>query len=371
MAGNREKKQKKKKSFGGVILLLIIIFALIYIIASKVYTDYKNYNAVMDAADTAVVAVNIPSGSTTTGIAQILYENGIIPDVKRFKLKSRLNGLDGTFQAGDYELSPSMSTEEIMELLQNGRRAEVSFTIPEGYTVRDTAEKLAEYGLIGSAEEFYAACEEDWDSEFWFLRGVEVPADPSGTVSAKANRLEGFLYPETYRVPVGATAHDIVERMLTQFDSVFTPLWQDAGGTEGGAVNGLNVQEMMTLASLVERESKAATDRDKIASVIYNRLEIGMKLQIDATVLYALGEWKERVYYSDLEVDSPYNTYRYEGLPAGPIASAGKASIEAAINPASTDYIYYVLKGDGSGEHNFAEDAATFEQYKQEYLNSL
>ena len=128
---------------------------------------------------------------------------------------------------------------------------------------------------------------------------------------------------------------------------------------------------MVTLASLVERESKAPTDRDKIASVIYNRLGIPMKLQIDATVLYALGEWKERVYYSDLEVDSPDNTYRYEGLPVGPIASPGKASIEAAIYPASTEYIYYVLKGDGSGEHNFAEDAATFEQYKQEYLNSL
>ena len=371
MAGRREKKETKKKGFGGVILLLILIFALAYIIASKVYTDYKNYNAVMDASDTALVSVNIPSGSTTTSIAEILYENGIIPNVKKFKLKSRLNGLDGTFQAGDYQFSPSMSTEEIMELLQNGRRAEVSFTIPEGYTVKDTAEKLVEEGMIADPEEFYEACEEDWEDVFWFLNGIDVPEDPSGTVSEKANRLEGFLYPETYRVPVGATAHEIVERMLTQFDAVFTPLWQAAGGTEGGTVNGLSVQEMVTLASLVERESKAATDRDKIASVIYNRLDIGMKLQIDATVLYALGEWKDRVLYSDLEVDSPYNTYRYAGLPVGPIASAGKASIEAAIEPASTDYIYYVLKGDGSGEHNFAEDAATFEKYKQEYLNSL
>ena len=369
MAGKREK--KKKSGFGLFVLILLIVFALIYIITSKVYTDYKNYNAVLDPQNDAYIAVTIPPGSTTTGIAEILYDSGVIPDAKKFKLKSRLNGLDGTFQAGDYQFSPSMSTEEIMELLQNGRRAEVSFTIPEGYTVKDTAEKLAEEGMIASADEFYAACEEDWEDMFWFLEGIDVPEDPSGTVSAKANRLEGFLYPETYRVPVGASAHDIVERMLDQFNAVFTPLWNDAGGTEGGTVNGLTVQEMMTLASLVERESKAATDRDKIASVIYNRLNIGMKLQIDATVLYALGEWKDRVLYSDLEVDSPYNTYRYAGLPVGPIASAGKASIEAAINPATTDYIYYVLKGDGSGEHNFAEDAATFEQYKAEYLNSL
>ena len=368
MAGKREK--KKKGGAGFIILLLLVVFALIYIIASKVYSDSKNYDVALDPSDTASVAVTIPPGSTTTGIAEILYENGIIPDVKRFKQKSRLNNLDGTFQAGDYQFSPSMTTSESMELLQNGRRAEVSFTIPEGYTIRDTAEKLVEEGMIASADEFYAACEEDWDETFWFLKDISVPEDPSGTVSAKANRLEGFLYPETYRVPVGATAHDIVERMLTQFDTVFTPLWNDAGGTEGW-VNGFTVQEMVTLASLVERESKAPTDRDKIASVIYNRLGIPMKLQIDATVLYALGEWKERVYYSDLEVDSPYNTYRYEGLPVGPIASPGKASIEAAIYPASTEYIYYVLKGDGSGEHNFAEDAATFEQYKQEYLNSL
>ncbi len=368
MAGRRE---KKKKGGGVIIVLLLVVFSLIYIIASKVYTDYKNYNAVMDAADTGMYAVNIPSGSTTTGIAQILYDNGIIPDVKRFKLKSRLNELDGTFQAGDYQFSPSMSTEEIMALLQNGRNAEVSFTIPEGYTVKATAEKLAEEGLIASPEDFYAACEEDWEEKYWFLDGVTNEEDPSGTVSAKANRLEGFLYPETYRVPVGATARDIVERMLDQFDTVFTPLWEQAGGTRGGTVNGLTVHEMVTLASLVERESKAATDRDKIASVIYNRLDIGMKLQIDATVLYALGEWKDRVLYSDLEKDSPYNTYYYAGLPVGPIASSGKASLEAAMNPASTDYIYYVLKGDGSGEHNFAEDAATFEQYKAEYLNSL
>ena len=369
MAGRREK--KKKGGLKIVILLLIVIFVLVYIIASKVYTDYKKYDVALDPANTEMISVSIPAGSTTTSIAQILYDNGIIPDVKKFKMKSRLNGLDGTFQAGDYQFSPSMTTSEIMDLLQNGRKAEVSFTIPEGYTIKDTAEKLAEEGLIASPEEFYAACEEDWESVFWFLNGVTNEADPSGTVSAKANRLEGFLYPETYRVPVGAAAHDIVERMLSQFDAVFTPLWQEAGGTDGGTVNGLTVHEMVTLASLVERESKAATDRDKIASVIYNRLNIGMKLQIDATVLYALGEWKDRVYYSDLEVDSPYNTYAYAGLPVGPICSSGEASIEGALYPATTNYIYYVLKGDGSGEHNFAEDAATFEQYKAEYLNSL
>ncbi len=367
MAGKREK--KKKGGAGIVILILLIVFALAYIIASKVYTDYKNYNAVLDPADTNLYSVNIPSGATTTKIAQILYDSGIIPDPKKFKMKSRLNELDGTFQAGDYQFSPSMSTEELMQLLQNGRNATVNFTIPEGYTVKQTAEKLVEEGMIADVSEFYAACEKDWD--YWFLKGAEDREEPSGAVSPRANRLEGFLYPETYEVYVGASAEDIVKRMLDQFDRVFTPIWEGAGGTPDGRVNGLSLQEIVTVASLIERESKAATDRDKISSVIYNRLDIGMPLQIDATVLYALGEWKDRVLYSDLEVDSPYNTYKYAGIPAGPIASAGKASLEAAAAPASTDYIYYVLKGDGSGEHNFAEDYATFEKYKQEYLNSL
>ena len=145
MAGRREK--KKKGGLKIVILLLIVIFVLIYIIASKVYTDYKKYDVALDPANTEMISVNIPAGSTTTSIAQILYDNGIIPDVKKFKMKSRLNGLDGTFQAGDYQFSPSMTTSEIMDLLQNGRKAEVSFTIPEGYTIKDTAEKLAEEGL--------------------------------------------------------------------------------------------------------------------------------------------------------------------------------------------------------------------------------
>ena len=162
MAGRREK--KKKGGLKIVILLLIVIFVLIYIIASKVYTDYKKYDVALDPANTEMISVSIPAGSTTTSIAQILYDNGIIPDVKKFKMKSRLNGLDGTFQAGDYQFSPSMTTSEIMDLLQNGRKAEVSFTIPEGYTIKDTAEKLAEEGLIASPEDFYAACEEDWES---------------------------------------------------------------------------------------------------------------------------------------------------------------------------------------------------------------
>lgn len=371
MAGKREKKSKKKKGAGIIIVILLLIFALSYIVASKVFSDYKNYNAVLDPSDTELVAVNIPSGATTSSIASILYESGIIGDEKKFKMKSRLNDLDGTFQAGDYLFSPAMSTEEIMETLQTGKVAVTTFTIPEGYTVKQTAEKLAEDGLIASPEEFYAACEKDWD--YWFLDGVTAPEDPTGTVSEKANRLEGYLFPETYQIYIGASAEDIAGRMLSQFDKVFTPLWEEAGGekTAASRVNGLTSREIATMSSLIERESKVTTDRDKIASVMYNRLDIGMKLQIDATVLYAMGEWKERVYYSDLETPSPYNTYYVSGLPAGPICSSGKASLEAALYPATTNYIYYVLKGDGSGEHNFAENAAQFEQYKQEYLNSL
>ncbi len=363
----RAKEKKKRGGFGLFVLILLIIFALAYILASKVYVEYKEYNAVFDPLTTERYSINIPSGASTTRIAQILEESGIIEDAKRFKLKARLNELDGSFQAGDYHLSPSMSTEEIMKILQDGHNETVRFTIPEGYTIVQTAEKLVEDGMIASVDEFYDACARDWD--YWFLKDVEAKDEPTGTVPAEANRLEGFLFPETYEVYLGATPKQIVQRMLDQFDEVFTPLWEAASKAQGTElVNGLTIPELVAAASLIERESKVAEDRPLIASVIYNRIDAGMRLEIDATVLYAMGEWKDRVTYADLEVESPYNTYQIAGLPVGPICSMGKAALEAVIEPADTQYYYYVLKPDGTGAHNFAEDYNTFLVYKDQYL---
>lgn len=353
---------RKKRGKGLIIAALLAVFALAYIVASHVYSDLLNYNEAADPGDTGVYSVTIPQGASTQKIAEILHESGIIADIRKFKLKSRLSGLDGKFQAGEYSLSPSMLTEEIMALLQSGKSVTVRFTVPEGLTVKQTAEKLVSEGIVASEEDFYAACASDWD--YWFLEGISASAGPGGSVPAEANRLEGFLFPETYEVYEQAPAEDVVRVMLEQFDKVFTPLYEASDKS-------LSVHDAATVASLIERESRIDGERDEIASVIYNRIDIGMPLQIDATVLYALGEWKDRVLYSDLEVDSPYNTYKYAGIPAGPIASAGEASLSAALEPADSDYLYYVLKADGSGEHNFAEDYETFLKYRDEYRKSV
>lgn len=343
-------------------LLLFILFMMV-VLANNVFMKYYEYDEAFNSSDTTAVAVTIPSGASTERIANILYEEGIIGDVKAFKLKSRLNNLDGTFQAGDYSFSPSMTTSEIMSRLQSGHYETARFTIPEGYTIRQTAAKLKELGFISDEQEFYKACEDDYDYEFlsWFEEGQP---DPTGTVSAKANKLEGFLFPDTYEVFVGATPHQIIDKMLARFEDVY----EEVGGFSTDS--GLGINEIVTIASLIEKEAKVDKERPLVSSVIFNRLNLDMKLQFCSTVIYSLGEWKARLLYSDLEVESPYNTYKYADLPPGPIASPGRASLEAALKPERTDYLYFVLKGDGSGEHNFAKDYNSFANYKEDYLNT-
>lgn len=357
--------RKKKSRLVPVLILLLIFSAITFILVRNHLVSSKNYDEVFDPSSDQSFLINIPSGASTKRISQILEESGIIESAWKFSLKARLNELDGKFQAGDYMLSASMSTTKIMEQLQCGKSATVKFTIPEGYTIRQTAAKLVEQGMLSDVQQFYDACADDYNYEF--LDGIEAEPDPSGTLDARQNRLEGFLFPSTYEIYPGTDAHGIIDRMLKQYEIVYEKCRE---GLDDRAA-ALSAREIATLASLIEKESAVDKDRALISSVIYNRLKKGMLLQIDATVLYSLGEWKDRVLYKDLEIDSPYNTYKYEGLPVGPISSSGEASIYAALHPETSKYIYYVLKPDKSGAHNFAEDYKTFEKYKQEYLNSV
>ncbi len=372
MQGTRSQKKKKRSKGPVILLVLLVLLVICFAVGSRVYKNkmeyYRNFNEAFDPNSDAEIDFVVPSGSGTQKIANMLESDGLIADATTFRMKSRLCGYDGTWQAGSFKLSPSMTTEEIVEKLQNAMAETVRFTIPEGYTVKQIGEKLAKDGLIDSPEDFYEACEGEFVYEF--LDGVEAQyEDPTGTVSAQANRLEGYLFPSTYEVYTDATPKEIAGTMLRQFDKVYSELVSKY--PESDALQNYSMQEIVTIASLIERETRVDADRPLVASVIYNRLNKKMKLQLDCTIQYALGEVKERVLYSDLEIDSPYNTYKIDGIPAAPIASPGKASIEAAINPENTKYIYYVLKPDGSGAHNFAETDAQFQKYKQEYLNSL
>ena len=342
----------KKKGTGKKIAILLIAVIVIGIAAGGVYIGSLN-KAYQPDSDRMVI-VEVPQGSSTSSIAEILEEKGVIGSASKFKMKSKLSGNDGKYLAGVYELSASMTPEKIMNKLMSGEQEQTKLTIPEGYTLSQIAQTVEKAGIC-TADEFL---NETQNGEFDY-RFMEY-------TGSGEKRLEGFLYPETYFVPSGMSAHDVVNMMLRQFDSVFT----DEYYSHAAELN-LTPRDIITVASMIQRETRVESEGAKVASVIYNRLAIGMKLQIDATVQYALGSQKDRLTYSDLKIDSPYNTYIVEGLPAGPICQPHESAIKAALYPETTDYLFYVLKPDGSGEHNFAVTDTEFETYRQQYLSSL
>ena len=335
---------KKRKSGRTVLSILFVLIIIFGVCAVFVYSGIKNYNNAADPTDNTIIEIDIEPGSGTTRIGRVLEEAGLIKSANIFKFKTKFNGLDGKYQAGHYSLTPSMTMDQIMELLQLGKLEEISFTIPEGYTLTQVGEKLVADGIVGSFEEFTAALEKDYDYSFLPKTGYAV-----GKLSAKANRLEGYLYPETYRVNTGADATVVVNTMLSYFKSHVYDKMQSK------IPSGYTMHDIVTLASMIEEECGADKDRKTISGVFWNRLHDGMRLQSDVTIHYVIGNDK-----FDKDLDSPFNTYKVDGLPAGPICSPSLKSIEAAVEPESHNYYYFVLKGDGTGECNFAE---TYEEH--------
>ena len=358
----------KKRGSGLKILALIAMLALaagIFVLNRINY--YKNFDEAFDPSDGSVVSFTIERGSGYNTIGRDLEAAGLIKDAKTFAYKTRLLGLGSKYQAGDFLLSPSMTLGEIMEELQDAKKETVRFTIPEGMCITEVAEKLASEGVISSAGEFYEALDSFDASGYWFMDGVksEYP-DPSGSVSAKANRFEGFLFPETYDVYADASASDVIKRMLDQFGKEFGTELQDKL-----KASGKDIKEIVTMASLIERETRDDSERPLIASVIVNRLKAGMPLQIDATQQYILGDPKALLSTEDTLIASPYNSYTNKGLPPGPIASPGIASIKAALEPADSDYLFYVLKSYGGDSHNFSASYEEFLKNKADYQKTI
>lgn len=360
----------KKKNTGRTVLTVLLALVLLLAIAAVVgINSIKNYDKPLDSSFQGTVDFVIPKGASTTKIGTLLEEAGIIKSANTFKLKSKLNKLDGKFQAGEYELSPAMGMNEIMQKIQDGKRETVKFTVKEGMNIRQLANMLEEQGLC-KKHDFYKSLEED-SFDYWFVPLLEEKyGDPTGEVSAKANRFEGFLYPDTYEIYVGASARNIINKMLGQFSKVFTDELRKKMDEKG-----LSVQEVLSIASIIEKEIRVDKERVLCASVIYNRLntnKTGKLLQMDATIQYMLGnDENHRVLYKDLEIDNPYNTYKYPGLTPGPICSPGKACIEAALNPADTNYLYYVVSTKGDGSHKFTASYNEHQQNANQYHESL
>lgn len=299
------------------------------------------------AAEEAI-RITIEPGTGTAGIADMLEKQGIIKNSFLFVSYLKWKSEGSRFQAGIYDLNPGATYDDIIAKLNTGDvvKAEmIRFTIPEGFTVKQMAEKLAAEGLADQ-ETFLSIADKATGLSGELL--ADIPEDDRLTY-----RLEGYLFPETYEMEKGSTEQDIVARM---FEETGKRLQSIEDFDQKLTTSGLTLNELMTIASLVEREVVADSERSMVAGVIYNRLKADMKLEIDATVQYVLDKPKERLLYSDLRsVDSPYNTYLYAGLPPGPIAAPSLKSVEAALEPAASEYLFYVTKKDGSGEHLFAK----------------
>lgn len=336
------------KILKGFIVFLII--TLLILGGSKYYYEI-NTKAISTDGDIENKQIEIPSGSTTSEIANILKENNLIRNENVFRLASRLKGTEGKLKAGFYNFNTTMTPEEILDNLAQGGKSGHTFkiTIPEGFTIEKIAEKLEGNNIVDK-EKFIKLTYDikKFSKEYDFLKNI-----PEGI------NMEGYLYPATYEMYEDSTEEDIINKMLEEFNNKYKKIIE-----KSKIPLDLNTHEFITLASLVEREAKVDKDRALVSSVIYNRLKIDMPLQIDATIQYALDSRKEKLTYDDLEIESIYNTYKNKGLPIGPISSPGLESIKASLNPEETNYIFYVLKKDGSGEHFFTDDYNEFLKVK-------
>jgi UPF0755 protein len=295
----------------------------------------------------AAVKVDIVPGTSVAGVAAQLDDQGVISSARIFRLYLKVKGGAGAIQAGEYELRENLSMGDAQAALRRGPSIRFEkLVVPEGLTLDQIADRVG--AVPGrSRDKFLAVAKSGAVRSRW---------QPPGQ-----NSLEGILFPDTYLLTDKEDETAIVRRLVGRFEEVAS----EVGLSDAAGPTGLSPYQMVVAASLVESEAKVPEDRRLIASVIQNRLQKGMRLQIDATVLYALGKHKERVLYKDLEIDSPYNTYRIDGLPPTPISAVGKASLEAMLHPADTTFLYYVLS-DKNGKHAFATTFSEFEAFKAE-----
>ena len=354
MCGRRSR--KKEFPFGIVMISLLVVFAMIGVGVGYwflVRSDTRTVDSEL-IVDGGAISVEIPTGTSVAGIAEILDDAGVISGTTVFRVQVRLADADETLLAGTYNMYAGMSYADIITLLQTGppRRDVVTVTIPEGRSI-DRMALILEEDLSFSAAEFIEIAQNsapEFALEFPFL------------VGAFDDSLEGYLFPDTYEFFEEASAHEVITLMLRRFESV----WNGLDNPTGPAAS-MTPAELVVIASLVEMESSLERERPLVSSVIYNRLAINRKLQFCSTVQFLIpGEERQRLRltYAQTQVPSPYNTYMNVGLPPGPISNPGRQALSAALHPADTDYIYFVLTGT-DGSQTFASNSADFNRARQ------
>ncbi|WP_099950468.1 endolytic transglycosylase MltG [Ezakiella peruensis] len=332
-------------------LLLAIVFAAIF--------GFKAYNKSMykpvDINDTNLYEFSISKGSSLSTVASSLYDMNLIKNGSAFISRVEELGLESEIQSGKFKLSRSMDVDQVINELTKKPEVDmagsVKLVIPEGFERKLIAARIEELGL-GSSQKFMELTEDKgiYEEEFPFLKTL-----PQG------QSLEGFLFPATYEVSASEGEESLIKRMLTAFDVRMEQNFNQ------GSYNGLDLNQMITLASIIEREIKIDDERPLASSVFYNRINQGMRLQSCATVQYIIGERKAVLTNEETKIDSPYNTYINEGLPPAPIASPGMKSIMAAINPADTEYLFFVKTGE-DGSHSFSKTYEEHLEHKKDMI---
>ncbi|TFD92367.1 endolytic transglycosylase MltG [Jeotgalibacillus sp. R-1-5s-1] len=379
---NLQERKKEAKKVRKIVFILSVI--LLFLTAGLVLGGYSYVSAALEPVDPEseeAIPVEIPIGSSVDSITAELEENGVIKDAQVFKYYLKFNN-ESEFQAGTYEFTPAMTLDEITQSLKTGKiyhEPIFNVTIPEGLTLEQIAGVIEE-NTNYTEEEFM---EKVTDPAFIQTLKDTYPELITADVDNENIKmtLEGYLFPATYpfyeeNPSLESIITQMVDAMYNNVSPYLATLPEFTAGDYTGATDGgegekvMDVHDVLTMASLLEREATASTDRSMIAGIFYNRLEEGMPLQTDPTVLYAKGEWNDRVLFEDLEIQDPYNTYQNQGLPPGPIAAPGLASIEAALNPEASDYFYFLTSAE-DGAMYYSETLEEHEQKAEQYIYSV
>lgn len=324
------------------VFLIILISSILVISLALIIISLVHYFSRQERD------IKIYSDYSVTEITKVLSQNQVIRFELPFKIILKIKGTDRIIQGGEYEFYKNLSYSETLEILESAPRVEnYKMTIPEGYTVGEIANLLEEKTLITKSNFLKEAGKNNYSKDF-------LKDNPT-------NSLEGYLFPKTYIFSPSTSAHSLIQMMLDQFREEIARL--DFNTTKGKSYN---LHQIVTIGSLVEEEVKIPQERVLVSAVIYNRLDKGMKLEIDATVQYVLPQRKNKLTYADLQIKSAYNTYLHKGLPPGPISNPGIDSLKAVLNPANVDYLYYVLVDEKKGRHAFTNSYEEFLKLKSQ-----
>lgn len=335
---------------GKIIKIIVAVFLLVI---SIIFVFFINYNSVINKplkSTSDTLAITVESGEGFNSLLNKLNNQGNLRNLTYIKINEKLHKQDYSIIPGSYEINSDISLSELLKLLQTEdlEKNQVKVTIPEGYNIEKMAEYFEKEGLF-TKDDFISA-----------VKKYNIPDYVKDNPHKKYN-LEGYLYPDTYYLNKDVTPDELIEIMLSRFDEVITQI-KDETKIE---IKNEDIETIITKASLVEKEVKLDSERKKVASVIENRINKGMKLEFCSTINYIIGYEKVVLYNSDLTVDSPYNTYKYLGLPVGPISSPGIESIKAILQPDTTDYLYFVLTEDDKS-HHFSKTLEEHEAAKKE-----